>query len=171
MCLFSTDAFQSRSYYGLGAVLQTRSPGHHARIPGPPSLVALAHSNKADATNDSFHRPGPALPQPSVSRRPFAGTCSEAAAAVSSPPRPSPPLGTSIFSSLIDLYSSPLFIPRRRSEAKLFLFLRLPLVPPGSVSPGVEDPAFLAACSGSWLFLGSCTTGKRGRRGGLVGLR
>lgn len=33
--------------------------------------------------------PGPVLPQPSVSRRPFAGTCSEAAAAVSSP-LPSP---------------------------------------------------------------------------------
>ena len=149
------------------AVHQAWSPGHHARprTPGSPA----AASNKPDQTNDSFLRARPS-PQPSVSRRPFCGNVL----------RSSRRLLPSFPRHLLSLphHRSSLFIPHRRSDAKLLLFLRLPLVPPGSVSPGVEDPAFSAAsaCGGCWLFLGSCTTGKRGRRAGgegegLVGLR
>ena len=137
-----------------------RTPSH-SRVPGRGQPGRTRAQQQTRPTNDSFLRARPS-PQPSVSRRPFCGNVLRSSRRL----LPSPaPLDTS--SSLSPPHRSPLFIPHRRSDAKLLLFLRLPLVPPGSVSPGVEDPAFLAACGGGcWLFLGSCTTGKRGRRGG-----
>jgi hypothetical protein len=117
---------------GRGATLFPRPGGvpdtTHA-LPVPASQVALAHSNIPDQTNDSFLRTGPS--RPSVSRRPFYGNVLRSSSRLlPSSPLPSP--RAPALSSLTDLfyYSPPLFIPRRRPDAKLLLFLRLPLVPP-----------------------------------------
>lgn len=126
----SSRAFSDAVHQTWLGVLDT-TQRTHSRLPA--SQVALAPSNKPDQPTIAFLRPRrPALPQPSVSRRSLCGNVLRSSRRLlPSPPLPS--LTSSLFlPSSIDLYSPspPLLIPRRRSDAKLLLFLRLPLVPP-----------------------------------------
>lgn len=128
--LFSAPfPFPPATNYGLGEERrcspdpESRTPRTHSR-----SRPARSHSRTATyQTKPTIASSGPARPGRQSVAVPFTGTCSEAAA-VSSPPLLSSPA----LASLTDLfyYSPPLFIPRRRPDAKLLLFLRLPLVPP-----------------------------------------
>lgn len=131
--LFSAPfPFPPATNYGLGEERrcspdpESRTPRTHSR-----SRPARSHSRTATyQTKPTIASSGPVVSQSPSLLRERAPKQQPSPPLVPSSPLPSP--RAPALSSLTDLfyYSPPLFIPRRRPDAKLLLFLRLPLVPP-----------------------------------------